>query len=151
MSQFFLGEFDVPVDDKGRVFIPAELRRKLLPEDGDTFVVVRGLDGCLTAHPQRIWGRIAERMMQMPQTEQRVRLYYRGMLSQAAEVKLDRQGRATLRRELLERAGISDRMIIIGALDKLEFWDPDTWYAYMKQAEQALEEVAETLDFGNSG
>ena len=48
MSQF-LGEFEVPVDNKGRVFIPAELRRELLPEDGDTVVVVRGLDGCLTA------------------------------------------------------------------------------------------------------
>ena len=149
MSQF-LGEFEVPVDDKGRVFIPAELRRELLPEDGDTVVVVRGLDGCLTAYPQRTWGGIAERMMQMPQTEQRVRLYYRGMLSQAAKVKLDKQGRAALTRKLLERAGISDRMIIIGALDKLEFWDPGTWQSYMQQAEQTLEEVAETLDFGNS-
>lgn len=149
MSQF-LGEFEVPVDDKGRVFIPAELRRELLPEDGDTVVVVRGLDGCLTAYPQRIWGGIAKRMMEMPQTEQRVRLYYRGMLSQAAKVKLDKQGRAALTRKLLERAGISDRMIIIGALDKLEFWDPDTWHTYMQQAEQTLEEVAETLDIGNS-
>ena len=148
MSQF-LGEFEVPVDDKGRVFIPAELRRKLLPEDGDTMVVVRGLDGCLTAHPQSAWGEIAGRIMQMPQTEQRVRLYYRGLLSQAAEVKLDRQGRATVGKKLLARAGISDRMIIIGALDKLEFWEPDAWQTYIEQAEQALEEVAETLDFGN--
>ena len=42
MAQFFLGEYDVPVDEKGRVFLPAELRRKLLPEDGDTLVVTRG-------------------------------------------------------------------------------------------------------------
>ena len=49
----FLGEYDVPVDSKGRIFIPAEVRRKLQPEDGDTLVVSRGLDGCLTAHPQR--------------------------------------------------------------------------------------------------
>ena len=42
----FLGEYEVPVDEKGRVFIPAEIRRKLQPEDGDTLVVVRGLDGC---------------------------------------------------------------------------------------------------------
>ena len=48
MSQF-LGEYEVPVDDKGRVFIPAELRRKLVPEAGDTFIIVRGLVGCLTA------------------------------------------------------------------------------------------------------
>ena len=28
----FLGEYEVPVDDKGRIFLPAELRRNLDPE-----------------------------------------------------------------------------------------------------------------------
>ena len=117
----FLGEYEVPVDEKGRVFIPAEIRRKLQPEDGDTLVVVRGLDGCLTAHPQGSWVAIAEKMMRLSQTDQKVRLFIRGTLSQAAEVRLDRQGRAAMPRKLLDRAGIEDRMIVIGALDKLEF------------------------------
>ena len=67
-------------------------------------------------------------------------------LSQAKEVRLDRQGRATIPRKLLERAGIEDRMVVIGALDKLEFWNPKSWAAYMEQAESTLEEVAESLD-----
>ena len=142
----FLGEYEVPVDEKGRVFIPAEIRRKLQPEDGDTLVVVRGLDGCLTAHPQRSWAAIAEKMMGLSQTDQKVRLFLRGTLSQANEVRLDRQGRAAIPRKLLERAGIEDRMVVIGALDKLEFWNPETWKAYMEQAESTLEEVAESLD-----
>ena len=58
----FLGEFDVPVDQKGRIFIPAELRRKIVPEDGETLVVTRGLDGCLSVHPQHAWGEIADKM-----------------------------------------------------------------------------------------
>ena len=48
----FLGEYDVPVDAKGRVFVPAEFRKKLPPEAAETFVVVRGFDRCLTAYPQ---------------------------------------------------------------------------------------------------
>lgn len=142
----FLGEYEVPVDAKGRIFIPAEMRRNLQPEDGDTLVVARGLDGCLTAHPQRAWAAITEKIMRLSQTDQKVRLYYRVTLSQAHEVRLDRQGRATIPRKLLERAGIEDRMVIIGALDKLEFWNPTKWKAYMEQAEPTLEEVAETLD-----
>ena len=141
----FLGEYDVPVDAKGRIFIPAEVRRKLQPEDGDTLVVARGLDGCLTAHPQRAWAAIVEKIMGLSQTDQKVRLYYRVTVSQAAEVHLDRQGRATIPRKLLERAGIEDRMVVIGALDKLEFWNPKSWTAYMEQAESTLEEVAEGL------
>ncbi len=142
----FLGEYEVPVDDKGRIFLPAELRRNLDPEADDTFVVIRGLDGCLTAHPRNTWAQIAERMMRLPRTEHKVRLYYRGTLSQAAEVKLDRQGRASVPRKLLERAGITDRMVVIGALDRLEFWNPESWQACLAQAEDSLEEVAETLD-----
>jgi MraZ protein len=142
----FLGEYEVPVDEKGRIFIPAELRRKLLPEDGDTLIVVRGLDGCLTAHPLQSWSSISKKIMELPQTDQKVRLFSRGTLSQAAELKLDRQGRVNLPRKLLDRAGIGDRMTVIGALDKLEFWNPEVWRVYMEQAESTLEEVAQSLN-----
>lgn len=144
MTQF-LGEYEVPVDDKGRVFIPVELRRKLEPEAGDTFVIVRGLDGCLSAHPQNTWSKIAQRMMELPQTEQKVRLFYRGILSQAAEARLDKQGRVSIPRKLLERAGIGERMTIIGSLDRLELWNPEAWTQYIDQADSTLEDVAETL------
>jgi MraZ protein len=142
----FLGEYEVPVDDKGRIFLPAELRRNLEPEADDTFVVIRGLDGCLTGHPRNLWSRIAQQMLQLPWKEQRVRLYTRALLSQATEVRLDRQGRASLPKKLLARAGISDRLVVIGALDHLEFWEPEAWQGYLSQAEPTLEEVAETLD-----
>lgn len=141
----FLGEHEVPVDAKGRIFIPAEFRKKLPPEAA-SFVVVRGLDGCLTAYPQQVWDEIAQKMMRLPPTEQKVRVYIRGMLSQAAEVRLDRQGRVLIPRKLLDRAGIKDGMIVIGALDKLEFWNPEAWNEFMSQAEPVLEEVAESLD-----
>lgn len=142
----FLGEYDVPVDIKGRIFVPAEFRKKLPPEAGETFVVVRGFDRCLTAYPQHVWEETATKMLRLPQTERNVRVFIRGMLSQAAEVKLDRQGRASIPRKLLERVGIADRMIVIGALDKLEIWKPEDWDQFMQEADPALEQVAESLD-----
>jgi MraZ protein len=141
-----LGEYEVPVDEKGRIFLPAEFRRRLPSEADDTLVVVRGLDGCLTGYPQNAWAEIAARMMRLPQTDRRVRVLIRGMLSQAAEVKLDRQGRAALPRKLMERVGISDRMVVIGALDKLEFWNPEAWAQFLRQADPELEKVAENLE-----
>ena len=145
MAQF-LGEYAVPVDDKGRIFVPAEFRKKLPPEATETFVVVRGFDHCLTAYPQHVWEETARKMLELPQTERRVRVLIRGMLSQAAEVRLDRQGRASIPHKLLERAGIGDQMIVIGALNKLEFWNPDDWAQFMQEADPALEEVAESLN-----
>tara|TARA_B100000674_G_scaffold467668_1_gene452846 strand:+ start:2658 stop:3098 length:441 start_codon:yes stop_codon:yes gene_type:complete len=142
----FLGEYNVPVDDKGRIFVPAEFRRKLPPEADSTFVVVRGFDHCLTAYPQHVWGETAKKLMRLPQTERRNRVFIRAMLSQASEVRMDRQGRAGIPRKLLERAGIGEQMVVIGALDKLEFWDPGDWQEFMEEADEGMEEAAEHLE-----
>ena len=141
----FLGEHEVPLDEKGRIFVPAEFRRKIPADSGDTLVIVRGYDRCLSAYPQSTWEATARRMLQLPQTDRRVRLFVRGILSQATEARLDRQGRANIPRKLLERVGINDRMIVIGALDKMEFWNPSEWIRFMEEADPALEEVAEHL------
>ena len=142
----FLGEHDVPVDDKGRIFVPADFRRKLPPEADDTFIVVRGFDRCLTAYPQHVWVQTAKKLLRLPQTERKHRIFIRAMLSQAAEIKLDRQGRATVPRKLMERVGISTDMVVIGALDKLEFWNPADWKRFIEEADPAMEEVAESLE-----
>ena len=142
----FLGEHDVPVDDKGRFFVPAEFRRKLPPEAAETFVVVRGFDRCLTAYPQHVWEQTAEKMLKLRQSDRKVRILMRGMLSQAAEVKLDRQGRATLPKKLMDRVGITGSMVVIGALNKLEFWRPEDWNRFISEADPAMEDVAESLD-----
>ncbi len=144
MAQF-LGEHDVPVDDKGRIFVPAEFRKKLPPEANETLVVVRGFDRCLTAYPQHIWEVTAGKLLGLPQTERKIRGFIRAMLSQAAEVKMDRQGRASIPRKLLDKANISDQMVVIGALDKLEFWNPTDWQHFLNEADPAMEEVAESL------
>lgn len=143
----FLGEHEVPIDEKGRIFVPAELRKKLPPEANETFVVVRGFDGCLDAYPRHVWEEKARKLLRLPQTERKVRMLVRGILSQAAEVKLDRQGRANIPRKLLERAGIVNQMVITGTLDKLELWNPQKWKQYMEEADPSLEAVAEDYDF----
>ena len=142
----FLGEHDVPVDGKGRIFVLPEFRKKLPPEAAETFVVVRAFNRCLTAYPQHIWDETAGEILRLPQTERNVRVFIPGILSQAAEVKLDHQGRASIPRKLLARVGTTDNMVIIGALDKLEFWKPEFWNQFMQDADPALGEVAERFD-----
>ena len=107
--------------------------------------MTRGLDGCLNAHPHQAWSEIATRIADLPQTDQNARQYYRVVFSQAAEVRLDRQGRATLPKKLLDRAGISDRMVIAGAGRKLEFWEPGSWNSYLTPAQAELTHSAEGL------
>ena len=120
--------------------------KKLPTEAKETLVVVRGFDHCLTAYPQHVWEETAQKLLRLPQTERKVRGFIRAMLSQAAEVKMDRQGRASVPRKLLAKADIDDQMVVIGALDKLEFWNPEDWNRFLEEADPAMEEVAESLE-----
>ena len=48
MARGFKGEYNHTVDAKGRLIIPAKFREKL----GETFVVTKGLDGCLYVYSE---------------------------------------------------------------------------------------------------
>ena len=141
MAQFLTGRHEVPVDDKGRIFVPAEFRKKLPPEADDTLVVVRGFDRCLWAYPLHTWEETAQELLALPQTNPEARAFIRSMLSRAAEVKMDRQGRISIRRDLLELANISGQMVIIGVLNKLELWNPDDCEEF-----PPMEEVADDFN-----
>ena len=56
-------------------------------------------------------------------------------------MKLDRQGRTGIPRKLLSKAGITNQMVIIGALDKLEFWSPENSEDF-----PPMEDLAESLE-----
>jgi MraZ protein len=141
----FLGEFTIPVDDKGRIFVPAELRHKLPPDASDILVIVRGYDRCLNAYPQDVWARASERLLALPQTDPQVRALVRALMSQAAETRLDKQGRAPIPRRLLDRVGITDEMVIAGAGDRMELWNPEEWRIHLEQADAQMGEVAARL------
>ena len=47
MSKGLKGEYNHTVDAKGRMIVPSKLREQL----GLSFVVTRGMDGCLFAYP----------------------------------------------------------------------------------------------------
>ena len=61
------------------------------------------------------------------------------------EVTLDGQGRASLTRPLMEFAGIREKALIIGALDRIEIWDPDVFAQYLEEQTTDYETLAEQV------
>ena len=47
----FMGEYSHTIDTKGRLIIPSKFREEL----GETFVVTKGLDGCLFVFSDEEW------------------------------------------------------------------------------------------------
>lgn len=136
----FKGEYEHTVDPKGRVSIPAAFREALPPEADGTFVITRGLDGCLAVYTLDVWRKVEEDLSRLPQ---KARRYVRLLASQAWEAKIDEQGRILIPARLLEKAGIKDKITLIGVLNKIELWNPERFREYIEEDDEALEKAAE--------
>ncbi|MBN1449085.1 MAG: division/cell wall cluster transcriptional repressor MraZ [Bacteroidetes bacterium] len=140
----FKGKYDHAVDDKGRVSLPSKLRKNLSPEANDSFVITRGYEFSLDLYPIDVWTRFEEDLrthLNMHREEDR--LYIRTLMMWAHEVTLDRQARIMIPQEHMEFAGIRDKVIILGTLDKIEIWSPENLRNYHEHnANQPYESVA---------
>jgi len=128
----FLGNFAHTIDDKGRLTIPAKFRDEL--ESG--IVITRGLDGCLWAYPRYEWERFAEKISQIPSTNQAVRNFVRFMFSSAFDSIPDRQGRVIIPQNLREYAGIDGEATVIGVMNRVEIWNPSKWTDVFSKVEE---------------
>ncbi len=119
----FIGEYNHTVDEKGRLIIPAKFRDEL----GDEFVVTKGLDGCLFAYDKTEWGVLEAKLRALPLTNKDARAFSRYMLAGAAQVEIDKQGRALVPMVLRAFAGIEKDVVLIGVGGRIEIWNKDKW------------------------
>jgi len=143
----FKGEFRYTRDAKGRINIPARFRRALSPEANETFVVIRGFDGCLFLFPLDEWKKYEEKLRQLPTNKEKNRRLLRMMTSKASEGRCDKQGRISIPAELLKIAHIEKEVLIIGVLERIELWNPDIYKRYLDSSGDSYEDIAEGIMF----
>lgn len=139
---FFKGQELYSIDAKGRVNIPSKMRKSIAPEANDTFTVTRGTDNCIVAYPLDEWRRYEEKFEELNQYDEQNRYFLRRLLMWAEEVTVDAQLRVILPKKLLDFAGIDKKVMIVGMVDHIEFWNPDEYEKYLNSHEESYEAVA---------
>lgn len=137
----FMGEYRHNLDAKNRIIIPSKYREEL----GSTFIVTRGLDGCLTLYTLEKWDGIFNQLKKLPSTKRESRLYIHMLTSQASECEIDNQGRISLPSYLIKEAKIEKECVVVGVGDHVEIWDKDNWEKYFEVASESFEDIAEQL------
>lgn len=133
-----IGEYLHTVDAKGRVNFPV----KLLRHFGESFILTKGMDGCLFAYSLEEWGKLEQKIASLPMSKTRTlqRFFFAG----AVEVEPDKQGRILIPQNLREYAGLQKEIMIIGASNRAELWDRQ---AYEEScAELSSDMVAQAMD-----
>ncbi len=119
----FLGEYEATVDPKGRFLLPAGFKKQLVAEAGNSFVINRGFEKCLTLYPMESWEPIFTEISKLNDFDPKVREFRRYFLNGATTVELDSAGRILLPPNLKAHAGIEKDIVLVAAVSKIEIWD----------------------------
>lgn len=122
----FIGEYAYSLDSKGRVNIPAKFRQSLSADSQNTFVITRGLDPCIWVYPLEQWKDIENNLRNLSSVKNIHRTFVRDTARYASPSTYDKQGRITLTPSLTEYAGLEKDVLIIGMINKIEIWNPNT-------------------------
>jgi MraZ protein len=137
----FVGSYNPKLDEKNRLFLPAKFRDQL----AEGLVVTKGQDFCLNVFSIAAFTEMAAQVQQAPLTVRQAREYGRFLAMRAAEDKPDKQGRITIPAPLKEYAGLEREVVVIGALNRVEIWDPARIAVWESEHSQKFADMSEDI------
>lgn len=140
-TSVLIGEYQHTIDTKGRMIIPAKFREDL----GFSFIITRGLDGCLSGYPASQWEQLQEKLSRLPQSKKDSRAFTRFFYSAATEVEVDKQGRINIPQTLRTFANLEKNCRVVGVSSHIEIWSEERWLSFAEEAEESFEELAENM------
>jgi len=122
------------VDAKGRLALPAVLRRAVSEQNIDSLV--------LTFHKGAVWGwtqddfeaSVESPLAKADPFDADVMDFVHSILSPAQDVEIDKQGRIRVPPFLRDLAGLGKDVVVSSLLNRIEIWDRETWEARFRQS-----------------
>ena len=138
----FHGTFEHSLDSKSRLTVPSRFRNDL---SQGVFLVIE-TDPCVSVYPAADYESITQAaLVGLNPLEPRARELKRLFHSRATHVELDGAGRVMLKPEHRAHAGIDRDVLVTGAGDCLELWNPAGWRAYDADLTTRAPEITASL------
>ena len=150
-----IGEFECKLDAKGRLVVPAALKRQLPAVEQEGLVVNRGFEKNLVIYTKYEWNQKMVQLKKLNPYSAKNRNFVRQFMRGATELNLDSAGRVLLPKSLLEYAGIQGEIFLQCQFDKIEVWAKAEYEKLMDEGSEEdfaslAEEVMGDFDFGGT-
>ncbi len=136
-----IGEYIHTLDEKKRVSLPVKFRKEM----GKKIIITAGLDNCLWLFTIAQWKKISEKLSEFSMLQADNRSFNRYMFGSATEVEVDTIGRILLPEFLVSRAGLKNKVALVGVQDRAEIWNEEKWREYKNVVEKEADQLAEKL------
>lgn len=151
MKTIFSGQHLITIDNKGRFSFPS----KQMAQMDERWVVLNlGLEGeCIWIMPHNYWKQLVERITSTssPLDETTNKAFMRFFVSFSFEQEIERNRRLTINPQLLEKAEIEDKAMVVGMVKYFELWNPQKYQQYLDNQKEkrrvAMRELGGSIKF----
>ncbi len=121
-------------DSKGRLALPSRMRDAGVGVSYSQFVVTKGIGGCIAVFPVDKFERFLNEFDPGDMSQEKALNFYREFSSWAHRISVDSQGRINLPQMLIDEAGITDEVLILGVVDWIELWEPAQYRRHLEES-----------------
>jgi MraZ protein len=144
----FRGNHPTRVDEKGRLKLPAEFKRRIDETYGSQFYITSKDGRVAEIHPLQEWEKFEQKLAQIPNfnpAKKKLldRLNYYGQMAE-----MDAQGRVLLPQILREQAGVTGDVVVFGMQTYLEVANHDAFRQHMDANPLTAEDEQALASFG---
>lgn len=126
----FLGTYKTYFTGKNRITLPKKFRKEL--GNQDIFYILMEGDGEIWGFNFEEWQKQAENRLRIPLNTEEGKKQRRKFFSRAQDAELDSQGRFVISQEFADFAKLGEEILMIGAGDHFEIWNPRNWEKEVK-------------------
>lgn len=140
---FFIGQFPLTVDDKGRMLIPSDVRKELDDDrDGKNFILITGPNGQLWLYPEKFYKERVAPEFGGPVPDADEMDYSLMLYGTSAKLTPDKAGRVLLPDIAVDREWLGKNVVLVGVREHLELWRLDDWQEFLRQNRTRARELA---------
>lgn len=139
---FFTSEYECKLDAKGRLVLPSKIKGNLPEVSGNQLVIMKGFDPSLVVYTMQEYKKIHSKFAALSDFDAAQRKLKRQFFKNVSEVELDGAGRFLIPRGWIEHAKLEKEVIVIGAGNTVEIWNPDLYKEYLIEDSEEYSEMA---------
>ncbi|MCB0472685.1 MAG: division/cell wall cluster transcriptional repressor MraZ [Flavobacteriaceae bacterium] len=139
-----IGTYECKADTKGRIMVPAPLKKQLHAVLEEGFVLKRSVfQPCLELYPMSEWNLLMQKINKLNRFVKKNNDFIRRFTAGVKMVELDASGRLLIPKDLYSFANISKEIVMSSAVGIVEIWDKD---AYEKAIDDATVDFAQLAE-----
>lgn len=141
-----IGTYECKVDAKGRVLLPAPLKKQLTDSLNDGFVLKRSVfQPCLELYPMAEWNLMMHKINKLNRFIKKNNDFIRRFTAGVKMVEIDNLGRLLIPKDLVTFGNISKDLVLSSAVNIVEIWDKDLYEKSISGDDMDFADLAEDV------